>query len=89
VVPLLSIVLGQKPPNSRIPLPKPYNGKEDIELFDGWLQTLLHWMKMMGYGGFDKNGDYLTVLSMFLEDKAQLWYNDTIDGQHHGYYNVI
>ena len=88
-VPLLSVVLGQKVPNLRVPLPKAYNGEEDIELFDGWLQTLLRWMRMAGYGGFDKDGDRLTILAMFLEEHAKSWYNDTIDGQRHKYYDII
>ena len=46
-------------------------------------------MKMTGYGGFDKDGDRLTILAMFLEEQAKSWYNDTINGQSHRLYDVV
>jgi len=66
-----------------VPLPKAYSGDEDIEQFDGWLHSMLQWMKINHYAGPEHKRDCITLMAMYLDDKAKTWFNDNIKGINH------
>jgi hypothetical protein len=71
---------GLKVGSGRLPMPDKYNGDEDIEKFDAWLQALLRWMKINLYSGPDCEHERITITAMFLEGQASIWYNGNIKG---------
>jgi hypothetical protein len=64
----------------RVPLPKAYSGDEDIEQFDGWLHSMLWWMKINHYAGPERKCDRITLTAMYLDEKAKTWFNNNIKG---------
>jgi hypothetical protein len=66
-----------------VPLPKAYSGDEDIEQFDGWLQSMLRWMKINHYAGPERKRDRIMLTAMYLNEKAKTWFNDNIKGVNH------
>jgi hypothetical protein len=50
-----------------VPLPKEYSGEEDIEKFDGWLQSLLQWY----FAGPKYKHEHITLMAMFLGKKPR------------------
>ena len=65
---------------SRLPTPDSYNGEEDIEKFDAWLQGLLRWFKLNLYAGPELEREQIALTGLFLKDKASIWYNDNVEG---------
>jgi len=61
-------------------LPKAYSGDEDIEQFDGWLHSMLWWMKINHYAGPERKCDLITLTAMYLDEKAKTWFNNNIKG---------
>lgn len=75
--------LGPNPLNTKqlkLPHPAEYTGEEDIEKFDGWLQSLLRWMKLSNMTGPDNESGRIAVTAMFLAGKARQWFNDNVEG---------
>jgi hypothetical protein len=66
-----------------VPLPKAYSGDEDIEQFDGWLHSMLWWMKINHYAGPECEHDRITLTAMYLDEKAKTWFNDNVEGVNH------
>jgi hypothetical protein len=66
-----------------VPLPKAYSGDEDIEQFDGWLHSMLQWMKINHYTGPERECDHITLTVMYLVNKAKTWFNDNVKGINH------
>ena len=79
-IPLNTTQSGIKAWSIRVPLPKEYSGEEDIEKFDGWLQSLLRWLKINHYTGPDREHERITLTAMFLGEKAKTWFNDNVEG---------
>jgi len=63
-----------------VPLPKVYSGDEDIEQFNGWLHSLLQWMKINHYAGPECEHEHITLTAMYLDEKAKTWFNDNVEG---------
>ena len=57
-----------------------YSGDEDIEQFDGWLHSMLWWMKINHYTGPECEGDRIMLTAMYLDEKAKTWFNNNIEG---------
>ena len=79
-IPLHTAGSGIKLLSIRVPLPKAYSGDEDIEQFDGWLHLVLWWMKISHYAGPEHKHDRITLMAMYLDDKAKTWFNDNVKG---------
>jgi hypothetical protein len=66
-----------------VPLPKAYSGDEDIKQFDGWLHSMLQWMKINHFAGPECKRDHITLTVMYLDKKAKTWFNDNVEGINH------
>jgi hypothetical protein len=67
----------------QVPLPKAYSSDEDIEQFDGWLHSMLRWMKINHYAGPEREHDCIMLTVMYLDNKAKTWFNDNVEGINH------
>jgi len=63
----------------RFPSPPQYAGKEDIEVFENWLQSLLRWMKLNQLAGPELDQDRVSVAAMYLSAQASTWFNDNVE----------
>jgi len=79
-IPLHTAGSGIKLSSIRVPLPKAYSGDEDIKQFDGWLHSMLRWMKINHYAGPEHECDRITLTAMYLDKKAKTWFNDNVKG---------
>lgn len=68
------------PTKAKMPSPKAYEGKEDIEIFDEWVYALLRWLQLNQYGGEERDRERCTIVGLFLKGRAAAWFNDNIDG---------
>jgi hypothetical protein len=82
-IPLHTANSGIKLSSIRVPLPKAYSGDEDIEQFDGWLHSMLQWMKINHYTGPERERDRIMLTAMYLDEKAKTWFNDNVEGINH------
>ena len=72
-----------KPISLRIPTPKEYSGDEDVEKFESWLYSVVHYMKMTQFGG-DRNDQLcVSLVGMYLSERARIWYSDNIESSYH------
>jgi hypothetical protein len=71
---------GIKPSSLRVPLPEKYSGDEDIEQFDGWLHSLLRWLKINHFTGPERERERIALTAMYLGEKAKTWFNDNVEG---------
>jgi len=79
-IPLHTASRGIKLLSIQVPLPKAYSGDKDIEQFDGWLHSMLQWMKINHYTGPEHKHDCITLTAMYLDEKAKTWFNDNVKG---------
>jgi len=82
-IPLHTAGSGIKLSSIQVPLPKAYSGDEDIEQFDGWLHSMLRWMKINHYAGPERKRDHIMLTAMYLDEKAKTWFNDNVEGINH------
>jgi hypothetical protein len=54
-----------------VPLPEKYSGDEDIEQFDGWLYSLLRWLKINHFTGPECEWERIMLTAMYLGEKAK------------------
>ena len=50
-----------------------YSGDEDIEQFDGWLHSLLRWLKINHFTGPECEQEHIVLTAMYLGEKAKTW----------------
>jgi len=79
-IPLNTVSSGIKPSSLRVPLPEKYSGDEDIEQFDGWLHSLLRWLKINHFTGLERERERIVLTAMYLGEKAKTWFNDNVEG---------
>jgi hypothetical protein len=79
-IPLNTASSGIKPSSLRVPLPEKYSGDEDIEQFDGWLHSLLRWLKINHFTGLECERECIMLTAMYLGEKAKTWFNDNVEG---------
>jgi len=82
-IPLHTTGSGIKLLSIRVPLPKAYSGDKDIKQFDGWLHSMLWWMKINHYAGPEHEHDHIMLTVMYLDEKAKTWFNDNVEGINH------
>jgi hypothetical protein len=82
-IPLHTVSSGIKLSSIQVPLPKAYSGDEDIEQFDGWLHSMLWWVKINHYAGPEHEHDCIMLTAMYLDKKAKTWFNDNVKGVNH------
>jgi hypothetical protein len=78
--PLRVVGLGVKTSTTKLPQPDQYDGDEDIEVFDTWVQSLLRWLKLSHYGGPDFERERIALAAVHLTGKASQWFNDNVEG---------
>jgi hypothetical protein len=66
-----------------VPLPEKYSGDEDIEQFDGWLHSLLRWLKINHFTGPERERECIALTAMYLSEEAKTWFNDNVEGINH------
>jgi hypothetical protein len=79
-IPLNTGASGIKPSSLRVPLPEKYSGDEDIEQFNGWLHSLLRWLKINHFTGPEHERERIALTAMYLSKKAKTWFNDNVEG---------
>jgi hypothetical protein len=79
-IPLNTTSSGIKPSSLQVPLPEKYSGDEDIEQFDGWLHSLLQWLKINHFTGLECEREHIALTAMYLGEKAKTWFNDNVEG---------
>jgi hypothetical protein len=79
-IPLHTVSSGIKLSSIQVPLPKAYSGDEDIKQFDGWLHSMLWWMKINHYAGPEREHDRIMLTVTYLDEKAKTWFNDNVKG---------
>jgi len=67
----------------KVPEPKAYNGKEDTEVFKGWLKNLLRWYCINRYCGMEHDEDHISCMALFLQGNGLCWYDDNVNGINH------
>jgi hypothetical protein len=82
-IPLHTVSSSIKLLSIQVPLPKAYSGDKDIEQFDGWLHSMLRWMKINHYTGPECKCDCITLTAMYLDKKAKTWFNNNVEGINH------
>jgi hypothetical protein len=65
---------------SKLPQPDKYDGDEDIEVFNEWVQSLLRWLKLSHYRGPDFERERIALAAVHLSGKASQWFNDVVKG---------
>src|SRR5262245_26376042 len=61
------------------PAPKSYNGEDDIEVFEAWLADILHWFRVTGMAGPDKDPFQVDLCGIYLTGIASTWYNTEVE----------
>jgi len=79
-IPLNTTSSSIKPSSLWVPLPEKYSGDEDIEQFDGWLHSLLRWLKINHFTGPERKREHIVLTAMYLSEKAKTWFNDNVKG---------
>src|SRR5215475_10233680 len=59
--------------------PKSYEGQEDVEKFESWLQSLLRWLKVNQVIGPDRKAECITYVCMFTKNQASAWCNEQVE----------
>jgi hypothetical protein len=68
-----------KPISLRIPSPKEYSGDEDVEKFESWLYSVVRYMKMMQLGGDHNDQLRVSLVGMYMSERARIWYSDNVE----------
>jgi len=79
-IPLDTALSGIKPSSLQVPLPEKYSGDENIEQFNGWLHSLLRWLKINHFTGLEHEWEHIMLTVMYLGEKAKTWFNDNVEG---------
>jgi len=79
-IPLNTTSSSIKPSSLQVPLPEKYSGDEDIEQLNGWLHSLLQWLKIIHFTGPEHKWECIVLTAMYLGKKAKTWFNDNVEG---------
>jgi hypothetical protein len=60
-------------------LPDAYNGEDDFDRLDNWLQGLLHNFKINRLTGPDRDADCILVTGTCLTGKAEQWFSHEVE----------
>ena len=64
-------------------LPEAYDGKDDFDYLDRWLQGLLRFFKIYCLTGADKDIDQVLVTGTCLKGKAERWFSHEVEYPNH------
>jgi len=64
----------------RITQPKAYKGQDSINIFDEWVNQVLHWFRIYKVTGPTRDGDRVTYMGACLEDFAGQWFDQEVEG---------
>ncbi|KIM69853.1 hypothetical protein SCLCIDRAFT_19632 [Scleroderma citrinum Foug A] len=64
----------------KIAQPKAYKGQDSINIFDEWVNQLLHWFRIYKVTGLDCDVDRVTYMGACLEDLAAQWFDQEVEG---------
>ena len=62
----------------RIRLPDAYEGKDDFDKLDSWLQGLLQYFKLHWLTKGDRDSDRIMLAGSCLKGKAERWYSHEV-----------
>ena len=65
--------------NIRVSAPEKYSGEDDIEVFDTWLNRLLHWFRVYNVTGDHKDSMRVDLCGTTLTSLAATWYADEVE----------
>jgi hypothetical protein len=60
-------------------LPDAYNGEDDFDRLDNWLQGLLRNFKLKCLTGLDRDADHILVTRTCLTRKAKCWFSHEVE----------
>ena len=63
----------------RIRLPDAYEGKDDFDKLDSWLQGLLQYFKLHRLTEGDRDSDRIMLTGSCLKGKAERWYSHKVE----------
>ena len=63
----------------RAKLPEAYQGEDDFDRLDNWLQGLLRFYKLHRLTGMDKDTDRVLVVGTCLKGKAERWFRHEVE----------
>ena len=63
----------------RAKMPEPYEGEDDYDRLDKWLQGLLRFFKLHRLTGMEKDRDRILVAGTNLRGKAERWYSHEVE----------
>ena len=64
----------------KITQPKAYKGQDSINIFDEWVNQMLHWFRIYKVMGLDHDVDRVTYTGACLEDLAAQWFDQEVEG---------
>ncbi|KAH9952880.1 hypothetical protein BC827DRAFT_1159524 [Russula dissimulans] len=67
----------------RAKLPDAYEGEDDFNQFESWLQGLLRYFKLQCLTGKDRDGDRVLVAGSCLKGWAEWWFNHEVECPQH------
>ncbi|KAH7917198.1 hypothetical protein BV22DRAFT_1135604 [Leucogyrophana mollusca] len=59
-------------------LPDPYEGADDIAVFEGWVQSLLSWFRLARMTGQKADASRLDVMQLCLKGPAKEWFGQEV-----------
>ncbi|KZT03801.1 uncharacterized protein LAESUDRAFT_761648 [Laetiporus sulphureus 93-53] len=62
-----------------LPKPEKYGGDDNREVFDAWIKSLMHCMRLARLGGPNLDEECLQILGQFLKGAASEWFNENVD----------
>jgi hypothetical protein len=63
----------------RTRLPNAYNGEDNFDWLDNWLQGLLHNSKLNRLTGMHRDADHILVTGTCLTGKAEHWFSHEVE----------
>ena len=60
-------------------MPEAYEGKDDFNCLDSWLQGLMRFIKIHHLTGVDKDLDQVLVTGTCLKGKAERWFSHEVE----------
>ena len=64
----------------KITQPKAYKGQDGIDIFDEWVNQMLHWFRIYKVTGPDCDVDRVTYTGACLEDLVAQWFDQEVEG---------
>ena len=64
---------------AKVSPPEDYNGKNDIEVFDNWLRSVLRYFQLTKMCGPDYDPIRVTHVGNYLKDTAAIWFRNTVE----------